>query len=327
MFEVYGIDGSEHDLFQDRQPELWAWLKENQARWGQANLQARWGDYLKWCSILDELPRLDCQFDTRRGVVIKGQAEASEKIRDLYMRLNPWRKGPFDVFTIKIDSEWRSNLKWDRLSKGLKSIEGKTVLDIGAGNGYYGFRLAALKPRVVVCVEPVGLYWAQYRAIRRYIKGIPMAFIPDSFEQLSDIGSYDVVLSLGVIYHCRDHLAHILRLKQHLCVGGQLLIESLVMPQQYGGLSLTGKQRYAQMHNVWHIPTVSELKQWLIDCGFSRVKLIDCTLTTSVEQRQTDWMKFHSLTNYLMPDQPDLTVEGYPAPCRALLSAELLAKS
>ena len=35
-------------------------------------------------------------------------------------------------------------------------------------------------------------------------------------------------------------------------------------------------------------------------------------------------MTFHSLAQFLDPDDPGLTIEGLPAPRRAILTAELL---
>ena len=44
-------------------------------------------------------------------------------------------------------------------------------------------------------------------------------------------------------------------------------------------------------------------------------------VTSTDEQRRTDWMINESLSDYLDPDDPALTVEGYPAPKRAVLIA------
>ncbi|MBR9800034.1 MAG: DUF1698 domain-containing protein, partial [Gammaproteobacteria bacterium] len=39
------------------------------------------------------------------------------------------------------------------------------------------------------------------------------------------------------------------------------------------------------------------------------------------EQRATDWMTYHSLSDFLDPADPSLTREGHPAPRRAVLIA------
>ena len=76
------------------------------------------------------------------------------------------------------------------------------------------------------------------------------------------------------------------------------------------------------MRNVWFIPTTGLLETWLERCGFSAVRTVDVTPTGLDEQRTTDWMHFESLADFLDPADNRLTVEGYPAPVRAVLVAE-----
>jgi tRNA (mo5U34)-methyltransferase len=49
--------------------------------------------------------------------------------------------------------------------------------------------------------------------------------------------------------------------------------------------------------------------------------VVDLNRTTTDEQRSTPWMRFESLAQCLDPDNPELTVEGYPAPLRAVVLA------
>jgi len=79
--------------------------------------------------------------------------------------------------------------------------------------------------------------------------------------------------------------------------------------------------RYAQMRNVYFIPSVGALISWLEKCGFEQIRLVDKTTTSTDEQRRTSWMTSDSLANFLHPDDPGRTVEGYPAPLRATLLA------
>ncbi len=75
------------------------------------------------------------------------------------------------------------------------------------------------------------------------------------------------------------------------------------------------------MRNVWFIPSAKALEGWLAKCGFNNIRTVDINQTSTEEQRATDWMHFHSLTNYLNPHNPNLTIEGYPAPKRAVIVA------
>jgi tRNA (mo5U34)-methyltransferase len=96
------------------------------------------------------------------------------------------------------------------------------------------------------------------------------------------------------------------------------VLETLVISEDYGQL-LVPEDRYAQMRNVWFLPSVPELTRWLERCGFSNVRCVDLNQTSTAEQRTTDWMQWNSLESFLDPNNHDLTVEGYPAPLRAVM--------
>jgi tRNA (mo5U34)-methyltransferase len=76
------------------------------------------------------------------------------------------------------------------------------------------------------------------------------------------------------------------------------------------------------MRNVWFLPSVTALGVWLERAGFRGVRCVDVTATTAAEQRSTEWMPFDSLDQALDPADPGHTVEGHPAPLRAVLLAE-----
>jgi len=81
-------------------------------------------------------------------------------------------------------------------------------------------------------------------------------------------------------------------------------------------------ERYAQMRNVFAIPGLPLLERWLRDAGFVEARIVDVTATSTQEQRATDWMRFLSLADFLDPDYATRTVEGYPAPVRAVAIAK-----
>ena len=100
-----------------------------------------------WQKILSELPDLkDKIVDLKSGVKINSISESKDltQTEDLLLKLLPWRKGPFSINEVFIDSEWKSNLKWDRFLKINLDLANKTILDVGSGNGYYGFRMLGL---------------------------------------------------------------------------------------------------------------------------------------------------------------------------------------
>ena len=73
------------------------------------------------------------------------------------------------------------------------------------------------------------------------------------------------------------------------------------------------------MNNVWFIPTVAMLKNWMEKCNLADVRVVDINQTSIEEQRATDWMTFQSLEDFLDPNDSGKTLEGHPAPKRAVL--------
>lgn len=131
---------------------------------------------------------------------------------------------------------------------------------------------------------------------------------------------FDTVFSMGVLYHRRSPLDHLFQLKSFLVNGGELCLETLVIEGGKGRVLLP-QDRYARMRNVWLIPSADELMVWLKRCGFDNVRIVDETLTSIAEQRSTEWMQFESLEQCLSKEDPSITVEGLPAPRRAVVLA------
>ena len=84
---------------------------------------------------------------------------------------------------------------------------------------------------------------------------------------------------------------------------------------------LVPMDRYAKMKNVYFIPSVSALIHWLQKTGFKNVRCVDVAVTSLEEQRKTDWLENESLIDFLDPADHSKTIEGYPAPKRAVILA------
>lgn len=238
--------------------------------------------------------------------------------------LMPWRKGPFDIEDVFIDTEWHSDWKWDRVHPHLRSLKDKKVLDIGCGSGYHIWRMMGEGAQLAVGVDPSLLFMSQFLVLKHFIgKDVPAFFLPLTLEQLPVINKaeeFDTVFSMGVLYHRRSPIDHLLDLKKHLKPGGELVLETLVVPESYGQLLVPG-ERYAQMNNVWFLPSVPELIHWIKKCGYKNVRCVDLDQTSIEEQRSTEWMQWNSLESFLDPNDPSKTIEGYPAPLRAVILA------
>lgn len=285
------------------------------------------GDLPRWQACLDLLPESGQPAVTLQDRVIIGRAgelSVSEQtqLEQALRGLHPWRKGPFELFGIHIDTEWRSDWKWQRVAPHL-SLQGKRVLDVGCGNGYYMWRMWQAGARQVIGVDPNLLFMTQFEVVRHYLPDAPVWLLPLTLEDLPEpTGGFDTVFSMGVLYHRRSPIDHLLQLKACLARGGELVLETLVIEGDETAC-LMPENRYAQMRNVWFLPSVAMLELFLRRAGFSNIRCVDLNRTSKAEQRSTDWMRFQSLPDFLDPADPSRTCEGYPAPLRATLIAEL----
>ncbi|KTT29224.1 tRNA 5-methoxyuridine(34)/uridine 5-oxyacetic acid(34) synthase CmoB [Pseudomonas rhizoryzae] len=281
------------------------------------------GDLQRWQAGLDVLPDLVVEHvELRDRLRLDGSLspDQHQALRDALLQLRPWRKGPFQLFDLHLDTEWRSDWKWDRVSAHL-DLQGKRVLDVGSGNGYYQWRMLGAGASAVIGVDPNWLFHCQFQALRHYLPDLPTWHLPLTLEELPALqGGFDTVFSMGVLYHRRSPIDHLLDLKNCLDSGGELVLETLVVAGDATTV-LVPEDRYAQMRNVWFLPSTDALQLWLRRAGYRDIQLVDLTPTTVDEQRSTEWMGFQSLPDFLHPEDPSLTVEGLPAPLRATLIA------
>jgi len=192
---------------------------------------------------------------------------------------------------------------------------------VGCGNGYHLWRMLGDGADLAIGLDPFLLYVFQFFAIHKRIPLPGISVLPLGTEAIRPGLNFDTVFSMGVLYHCKEHAAHLRLLGQALRQGGQLVLETLTVPDRYGPV-LVPEGRYAQMRNVHALPTVDTLLKWMQSAGYRQVEHVDTTRTTFEEQRATEWMTFHSLRDFLDPEDAGLTVEGHPAPMRTVVVAE-----
>ena len=302
---------------------LSSWMEVLPQQVNEVFTSNRWGQQPQWQKVYDQLPEIELSKIVLNSSEISlcTNQDCPEMFKNLIMELHPWRKGPFDLFGVKIDTEWRSDWKWDRLIDHIQPLTGRKVLDIGCGSGYHCLRARGAGAELVVGIEPMLKYVYQFYVLQKYIQDSSCAVFPIGIEDMpKDFPVFDTVFSMGVFYHRKSPIDHLYELKSFLEPGGQLVLETLIIDGNEGEV-LVPKDRYAQMPNVWFIPSVPTLQSWLLRCGFSNVACVDVTVTTIEEQRQTDWMTFDSLSNFLDPSDMSKTREGYPSPKRAVFIA------
>jgi tRNA (mo5U34)-methyltransferase len=285
------------------------------------------GDFERWIKALNKLPATTPDnIELNNEVALSNQnpliAGEKKKLENLLKTFHPWRKGPYQIHDIHIDTEWRSDWKWERVLPHLSPLKDRHILDVGCGNGYHMWRMLGQQAKLCVGIDPSHLFLVQFEAIRKLMGGDQRAhLLPLGIEQLPELKAFDTVFSMGVLYHRRSPLDHIMQLKNQLVAGGELVLETLVIAGDENDI-LVPVDRYAQMRNVYFFPSAKALKVWLEKCGFVDVKIVDENDTSTEEQRSTSWMTHNSLPEYLDPQDPTKTVEGYPAPRRAILIAK-----
>jgi len=308
-----------------------SWLRKHQAKFIEKSVQQPVHGLLKkWLPPLEQLRNLGEQLQVsdpktelntpilKCSIELPGDLDLERHLQ----HLKPWRKGPWQFNNIDIASEWDCSLKYDRLTRYGPQLSGKTILDIGCGNGYYGFRMLGDQANYVFGVDPSPLFWVQYSTFKNINPSLPIDIMPIPGEHLATLSlQFDVVTSMGVLYHRKSPLEHLKLLKHCLNNNGELLLETLVIDDKDTAF-LMPLSTYAGMANLWGLPSIGLLRQWLHITGFKTVECISLSCTQHTEQQQTPWIETHSLSDFLAPCGTK-TKEGLPAPWRALFRASL----
>ena len=326
-----------------QQPSAYEWLTRLPTWLNDIKDKANYAHAPAYQASVARLPQLavdNVQLDSDI-LTVNAQLSNSEhkQTMALLKQLMPWRKGPFQIGSeegnpIFIDTEWHSDWKWQRVAPHLGNLKGRRVLDVGGGSGYHGWRMAGAGADTVIIIDPSCLFYHQFMAIRHFVGAADAHthangtgryrthYIPVPLEALPEHSQlFDTVFSMGVLYHRQSPFEHLQQLKGQLVKGGELVLETLVIEGDANTV-LVPHDRYAQMNNVYFLPSVAALTGWLEKAGFSDVRCVDVAVTSTAEQRKTEWMTYHSLADFLDSNDSSKTLEGYPAPMRATLIAK-----
>ncbi|WP_448212262.1 tRNA 5-methoxyuridine(34)/uridine 5-oxyacetic acid(34) synthase CmoB [Colwellia sp. MEBiC06753] len=284
------------------------------------------GEFAQWQKALDQLPVTNTEFVELTNSVSVGKPEEIEpgqlkRLEHLLKKLKPWRKGPYHIHGLHIDTEWRSDFKWDRLAPHISDLTNRYVLDIGCGSGYHLWRMRGAGAKFVVGIDPTQLFVMQFNAVQHFIQDQAVHLLPLGVEQLPELNAFDTVFAMGVLYHRRSPIDFLYQLKAQLVKGGELVLETLIVDGDENTVLVPG-ERYAKMRNVWFLPSGKSMCAWLERCGFSNVKMVNSDFTDFDEQRKTEWIDTESLSDFLDPSDASKTIEGYPAPQRAIFIAK-----
>ncbi len=291
--------------------ESW-WARESSSRWKVD----RYPDFSK-----DENDFSDS------WVSVNGTSKnenAYSELKSVAEKLIPWKKGPFKLFDLEIDAEWRSDMKWERIIPHLPDLKNKVILDVGCNNGYFLFRMAHHEPKLALGIDPVLHMQAQFDLVQHYAGQENVKFELFGVEHLPYFHEmFDVIFHMGIIYHHRHPIQQLLDIRESLVPGGIAFLETIGIPGEES-YALFPEDRYARMGNVWFVPTLSCFMNWAAKAKFINIEVVADTLLTDEEQRKTSWCPppFQSLNDSLDPNDSTKTVEGHPAPRRFLIKVQ-----
>lgn len=307
------------------QNRLSSWLNVLPAQlttWQKSELH---GEFAHWEKTLDALPNTTpSSIDLSNSVTIGAESDINngefKRIENLLKKFKPWRKGPYHIHGLHVDTEWRSDFKWDRLAPHISDLSNRYVLDIGCGSGYHLWRMRGAGAKFVVGIDPTQLFFMQFNAVKHFAQDDNVHLLPLGVEDLPELKAFDTVFAMGVLYHRRSPIDFLYQLKAQLVKGGELVLETLVVDGDINTVLVPG-ERYAKMRNVWFLPSCDAMVAWMERCGFKNIKVVNTDVTALDEQRKTDWIDTESLEDFLDPNDPTKTIEGYPAPKRAIFIA------
>lgn len=274
-----------------------------------------WKNIAPLREALAQLPDYTIHSHCGNTITVKSdEAVDHDQIEKLARMMMPWRKGPFDLFGMHIDTEWRSDLKYNFLRPHF-NLSGKKVADIGCNNGYYMFRMLEDAPAKLVGFDPSALFKTQFDFINHFVKSdivyelLGVEHLPFYEEK------FDVIFCLGVIYHRPDPVGMLKDLAKGLAEGGEVYLDTFIIDGDQP-VALCPAESYSKITNVYFVPTLKALENWCHRAGFKEFEVLGSVVTTSDEQRRTKWIESHSLEDFLNPADNTKTVEGYPAPKR-----------
>ena len=276
--------------------------------------------YQEAIKALPEFEGVETSLGDRVSVTIPNLSEEDAKqIEETARLMLPWRKGPFQINDLFIDSEWQSQIKYNMLEPHF-DLKDKIVGDIGCNNGYYLFRMLTHEPKKLIGFDPSAIYYSQFQFIDHFIKSdIVYELLGVEHVEFYE-HKFDVLFCLGVLYHRADPVGMLKSLFKGLNKGGELILDTFMIDGE-DEICLTPRERYSKIPNIYFVPTVAALKNWCYRAGFERVEVMEIRKTDHNEQRKTEWINTQSLEDFLDPNDSNKTVEGYPAPKRVYIKA------
>ena len=169
-----------------------------------------------------------------------------------------------------------------RLLQLPEDLSGWTVLDLGAWHGYFSFECERRGAARVVAVDNYA--WNRFgmeeflAARTRLGSRVEHRTVDVHDLDPAEIGTFDLVLMLGVFYHLRNPLAALERIRR--VTGRQLVCETHVLlpfvHERYPLVPFFPGDEGAEEkpYEMCAMPTLEALRQMLVAAGYSRVETV-----------------------------------------------------
>ncbi|MDE0002015.1 MAG: DUF1698 domain-containing protein [Rhodospirillaceae bacterium] len=164
--------------------------------------------------------------------------------------------------------------RWVDLVDAIPSdLSGQRVLDIGCADGFYSIEFAKRNALEVVAVDPWRKHIDRIEWLREHLDLPNITPVVGSLEQIrvDDIGEFDVVFMLGLLYHLKDPLTGLEAVSK---LSNVLWLESItVFDEENPYLYLKPPAKGVHHVSKW-IPTTRCVRDMLQMVGFASVEEI-----------------------------------------------------
>ncbi len=203
--------------------------------------------------------------------------EMKNSFRKLYLRM-------FDPRRISEVPGARVVFKHLKTQGFLDDLARKRILEIGPKHGMDSLLLANLNPEELVRIDLpekkslVSEFLPKVSCVCKltYLEGNILYLTQEQYAQL---GKFDLIWCLGVIYHNVEQIRLLKRLFDLCQVGGSVVIESATTKnkklKKLNVVEIHWPEGYRHALTVTHLPSRLAIKSWLEMVGFVEVKIGD----------------------------------------------------
>jgi len=165
-----------------------------------------------------------------------------------------------------------------------ENLNGKSVLDIGPGNGYFSFEFSKRGASKIVAIDKYDDYWNEELA---KLMCTNVKFRVLDIENLDDsIGKFDIVFCSNVLLHLDDIYGAIKKIKN--VTKEKAILATAILAEEFNDtkfVQFSGLENYVEPVNrivgSYWIPSLTSFKKMAETAGFRTVKEISTFLLSS----------------------------------------------